>query len=301
MLSGLQEKNYYELLSVPCNASMKEIQRAYEISKETFQGHSLATYSLFNDKETHEVFSLISEAFYTLSDPKLRQAYDAKMSQNSIADNPDENHIPPANGYHSVSPASEKHHVNGSRTNGSRTDAFHANASRSVAIANASRSIAPDVPSTFSQAESIPSPRVFFAEPKKKPTKNIAHKPSTIDSGSISLRYHAARSEADNLRSKSHLIKQKEQLGNLLEPGQTFNGETLKRAREACGYSLAGMAEETKIRYTYLDCLEKEDFRALPSRIYVRGFLALICDTVGLDPKHVCKDYMKIYDQQVTS
>ena len=276
MLQGLREKNYYEILSVPCNASVHEIQRAYKVSKETFQGYSLATYSLFSDKETKEVFGLISEAFYTLSDPKLRQAYDTKISKNGTYPTPKVPAMP----------------VNNTKT---VNDAKVANGFQAT-----SSSYPPASSETRPQFKASPfngainrSPRTFFPPQKDKT-------PRTNEIKHISLQAHAARTEAATIENKNRLVKQKEKLQNLIQPGRKFDGVALKSAREACGYSLTSMAEETKIRYTYLDCLEKEDFRSLPSRIYVRGFIALICETLGLSVQSACKDYMTIYDTQTS-
>ncbi len=249
MIKVLKGKNYYELLGVPSNANMHEIQKAYKVSKETFQDNSLATYSLFAPEETRQIFELISEAFHTLSDPKLRQVYDFKLFNNNK----------PTNSQKAASPAhprqSKYHLSNTAKHNG-------------------------HLPGELS--------------PKRV-------SPASHPTGNISLQDHAARIAAQNHADKSQNIKKIVNLKKLVAPGKKFDGATLRCAREACGYSLASLAEETKIRYTYLDCLEKEDFRTLPSRIYVRGFISLICETLNLPSQQICQDYMDIYDKHASS
>ncbi|MBC7330585.1 J domain-containing protein [bacterium] len=65
------EKDYYEILGVPKNASLNEIKKAYRrLAK-------LNHPDLFpGDREKEEKFRLIKEAYEVLSDDKKREAYD---------------------------------------------------------------------------------------------------------------------------------------------------------------------------------------------------------------------------------
>ena len=73
--------DYYEILNLPHNASQEEIRKSYEICKTTFQGDSLATYSLFSGEENEEIFALVSRAYETLRNPQLRGEYDVILAQ----------------------------------------------------------------------------------------------------------------------------------------------------------------------------------------------------------------------------
>lgn len=50
-------------------------------------------------------------------------------------------------------------------------------------------------------------------------------------------------------------------------------GQLLKKTREEKGLTLESVEESTKIRLRYLEALEKDDYRALPSAIAARGFI----------------------------
>ncbi len=75
-MKGLHEQTYYEILEVAPGATPKEIQRAYEHAKETFQADSLAVYSLFTAKEIEEIQSAIEEAYRVLMEEALQKGYD---------------------------------------------------------------------------------------------------------------------------------------------------------------------------------------------------------------------------------
>lgn len=75
-MKGIQDQTYYEILEISPDASTKEIQRAYEHAKETFDRESLAIYSLFSEKELQEIQGAIEEAYRVLMDENLRKHYD---------------------------------------------------------------------------------------------------------------------------------------------------------------------------------------------------------------------------------
>lgn len=72
--------NYYELLDVPADARNLEIIRAYRRAKLAYRIDSIATYSLFDERELERIRTDIEQAYQTLSDPERRQAYDAELS-----------------------------------------------------------------------------------------------------------------------------------------------------------------------------------------------------------------------------
>lgn len=60
-------------------------------------------------------------------------------------------------------------------------------------------------------------------------------------------------------------------------------GETLRQARLDKSVSLADAARDTRIRRSYLEALEAEDFAALPPPVYTRGFLRTYAEYLGLN------------------
>ena len=69
-------------------------------------------------------------------------------------------------------------------------------------------------------------------------------------------------------------------LGNLLRAQREERGLTLEQAEEA-----------TRIRRRYLEALEAEHFAELPGEVYVRGFLRLYAEYLGLNPDEVLSRY----------
>ena len=61
-------------------------------------------------------------------------------------------------------------------------------------------------------------------------------------------------------------------------------GEMLRVARERKGVDLYRVERDTKIRARHLDALESGDYAALPSAVYVKGFLRNYAVYLGLDP-----------------
>lgn len=64
-------------------------------------------------------------------------------------------------------------------------------------------------------------------------------------------------------------------------------GEYLKAAREKKGKSLSEMAEKTRISLSFLEALEKDDYRAIPGDVFVSGFLRSYARELGLSQKDV--------------
>jgi len=80
-MKGIDEQTYYEILEVSPTATPKEIQKAYEHAKETFHTDSLAVYSLFTEREIHDIQGAIEEAYRVLMDETLRKSYDQSHFQ----------------------------------------------------------------------------------------------------------------------------------------------------------------------------------------------------------------------------
>lgn len=68
-------------------------------------------------------------------------------------------------------------------------------------------------------------------------------------------------------------------------------GNTLREARLRKGLGVLECEDQTKIRAKYLRALEDEEFDALPSGTYVRGFLKTYADFLGLDSQLVIDEH----------
>jgi cytoskeletal protein RodZ len=68
-------------------------------------------------------------------------------------------------------------------------------------------------------------------------------------------------------------------------------GEALRSAREAQGKSLDEAAGATRIRSSYLEALEQEQFGELGGSVYAKGFLRSYAGYLGVDPAPLLEAY----------
>ncbi|MEZ5099424.1 MAG: DUF4115 domain-containing protein [Thermoleophilia bacterium] len=68
-------------------------------------------------------------------------------------------------------------------------------------------------------------------------------------------------------------------------------GNSLLEARMRQGLDLPQLELETKVRAKYLRALEEERFDQLPAETYVRGFLRVYAERLGLDPQLYVDEY----------
>lgn len=68
-------------------------------------------------------------------------------------------------------------------------------------------------------------------------------------------------------------------------------GDYLKKEREARNISLRDVAEFTKISKTYLDCLEKDEYKKIPGEPYVKGYISSYAECVGISEHEALKLY----------
>jgi Helix-turn-helix domain/RodZ C-terminal domain len=68
-------------------------------------------------------------------------------------------------------------------------------------------------------------------------------------------------------------------------------GSSLRDARLRKGLELADLETETKIRAKYLRALEEEHFDQLPGDTYVKGFLRIYAEKLGLDGQLYVDEY----------
>src|SRR5262245_10567945 len=75
--------------------------------------------------------------------------------------------------------------------------------------------------------------------------------------------------------------------------GVTPLGGQLRAERERRGAALDQVSEATKIRKTYLEALEAQDWKALPADVFTRGYVRSYAGYLGLDQEHLLKVYAR--------
>jgi cytoskeletal protein RodZ len=68
-------------------------------------------------------------------------------------------------------------------------------------------------------------------------------------------------------------------------------GDYLKKNREAQNFSLSDVADYTKISKIYLDCLENNEFKKIPAKAYVKGYISSYAACLGIDQHEALKRY----------
>lgn len=75
-MKPLDTQNFYELFEIPVDSTPDQIQQAFDLARKTYADGSLASYSLFDEKERKAIMRRIFLAHETLSDEKRRRLYD---------------------------------------------------------------------------------------------------------------------------------------------------------------------------------------------------------------------------------
>jgi len=70
-------------------------------------------------------------------------------------------------------------------------------------------------------------------------------------------------------------------------------GQKLALARRRQKLSIEAVEEATRIRSRYLEAIEKDDYRHLPSPVYLVGFLSSYAELFELPPEEIIKQYKK--------
>jgi len=71
-------------------------------------------------------------------------------------------------------------------------------------------------------------------------------------------------------------------------------GQKLKAAREALGKDTSELAKRTRIKVQQLEGLEADNYDCIPAPMYVRGFIKLYAQELGLNPEPLVEQYERI-------
>jgi DnaJ-class molecular chaperone len=83
------------------------------------------------------------------------------------------------------------------------------------------------------------------------------------------------------------------QLARDIAAAEEISGRDLKKLREKIGVSLEEIYDATRISISTIKAIETNDFKNLPSAIYLKNFLRAYASLVNLDPQMVIKGYLK--------
>ena len=80
------------------------------------------------------------------------------------------------------------------------------------------------------------------------------------------------------------------------EENQQIDGAALRRARLRRGIELDQISSVTKVRSSYLEYIERDEFEKLPASVYIRGFVHAYARAIGLDANRAATHYMARVD-----
>ena len=84
-MKPLEEQSLYDTLEVSKDASLADVERAYQLARSVWEEGSLAGYPVFESGDVELIRERIELAYQTLSDPQERVAYDALLEEASDA------------------------------------------------------------------------------------------------------------------------------------------------------------------------------------------------------------------------
>jgi hypothetical protein len=305
------EQNYYELLEVPRDATLAEIDRAYDRARAYYGEGSVAVYSLASPEDLKRVQDRTDEAYLILADEKARAEYDARIGPPG----PDERPL-----HREVRLAREKDEA---KKDEARKEAERAQEKAAEAAPATPREPTP-APMPAVAPPSAPEPAIAVAEPaptlaaaaavvepaavaEPAPEPVVAKLPTPprpmhavegpIPPPPMAFPEPTPRAPAPTPAKRDGRPPETSPKPAPVKPDvgadTVFSGELLRRVREGAGLSLQEIADRTKIGRTHLESIETDRYEALPAHVYLRGFLMSFARELRLDPLRVSRSYLE--------
>ena len=76
-------------------------------------------------------------------------------------------------------------------------------------------------------------------------------------------------------------------------------GARLRRRREEQSIALATIAEQTRIKLSLLEALERDDVSHWPAGIFRRAFIRAYAHAIGLNPDVVVREFLEVYPEPI--
>ncbi len=284
-------ETWYDVLDVGRDVDHAALLSAYERALALVEGRHLGGYFLLDPRAIAVAKQDIEAAFAILSDDERRSAYDRSLVGDDVDARPSTSPAPPkptaptATASTSAPPKPT--------TSTPPTLRFLAPVDDEARVAKRLGGIAFAVPKT-----DVGEPIVDEA-PEPASTKTATPPPLVATATVLPTATMPAPSEG-KVDVKADVARRVEipQTATPTPPPSFFsldgevNGQTIRRIREARRMSIEELAEATKIRRPYLQAIEEQDLEALPSRVYLRGFLTQIARVLRVDKIRLADGYL---------
>jgi len=82
-MSSQPSINYYSVLEIPQHASQADIEKAFEVARQTYSLENPDIYNIFSHSEAMAWNKLVDDAYSTLCHPASREIYNQELAQQS--------------------------------------------------------------------------------------------------------------------------------------------------------------------------------------------------------------------------
>ena len=272
-MKPLAEQTLYEILEVPDDAPLGEIQRAYDRARSLYGPGSLATYTLMAPEEQVLLGQRIEEARHVLFDPVARAGYDARLASGTP--------VPRAGRTSDSRPTVTATVPPGFQLSPEAPPGAPAGVAAAPPAETPPAAFpAPDAPVVPpAAAEEAPAPAAS-TPPVVVPA--AAPVPATPPFAAVAAAAAEAPPPAARTPEKA-----------IFPEGTRWTGEMLRRAREGRGLTVVALAERTKITRHHIDNVEQDRFDKLPAPVYLRGIVLSLARELRLDGQLVARSYLE--------
>ena len=280
-MKTISEQSLYEILEIPQDAPVEEIEEAYQRAKALYGPGSLATYSLVAPEEMALLNRRIEEARRVLLDAGARAGYDATLpgvpgraapqlaASAATAEASPPGPVlaafpPPATPLPTVAAAA-------AMDTGVATPAPAMGPTTTTPAASAPAMLAPVSTAPSAPTAQAQAPALQGVPPASAPARASPPPPAVAEAPAP-----AARAP-----------------GFSAPEGTVWTGEMLRRAREGRGLTVHQVAERTKVARHHLENVEADRYALLPAPVYLRGILISVAKELRLDPQKVSRSYLE--------
>lgn len=292
-MKSFREQTYYELLEVRRGAPAEEVRAALRRALDAYAPDSVALYALVDEEQAEALRSRLQEAARVLVDPAARAGYDRMLGL-------EPEHSPAQTALWAEDDEAEETDAAQTLSAGPypRTEAAQLERPGvSAPVNGAQASFGLETPPArwpargasangFARPPGLPSPT---------PRTGMAAVAGVGAAGNKGARPHGPPVPTSDPASPTAgplgAVEERPRMPEL-PPDVEFNGELLRRVREARGLTLQQVAERTRIGRLHLERVEADRYADLPPSVYLRGILVSLARELKLDATRVSKSYL---------
>ena len=140
--------------------------------------------------------------------------------------------------------------------------------------------------------------RTFIETPNFKKTNEHEEESSTMKINKSAFKAYASITKQD-VDSSPPEYKMNDDMEKRISTEKDFKGEFFAEIRKYKNMSYAFVSNKLKVAVYHIEAIEREDYPALPARVYVRGFLRGYAKLLGLDIESSTESYMNRFDKTI--